>query len=315
MLVTGNRKLEEKWRIPMRYIDLHVHSCYSDGSFTPAELVEMAADAGLSAFALTDHDTLAGLPEALAAAEAHNKTKNALPLEVIPGVEISAAFRDRDIHILGLLVDPGCEELTNALSRARIERDSRNQRMVDRLNAAGVPIDLNAIEEANPGSVITRAHLARYLVEQGIVSEYKAAFDKYLGDHTPYYIARKFIEPEDAIRLILAAGGVPVLAHPLLYHLNERELRELLTRLTGYGLVGIETLYSANSAADETFVRRLANEFDLLMTGGSDFHGAPKPSIRIGSGLYRPDIKKGNLAIPYELLEKLRIWKAKHPAD
>lgn len=292
----------------MKYIDLHVHSCYSDGSFTPAELVKLAADAGLSAFALTDHDTLTGLPEALAAAAEHNSQPDAVPLEVIPGVEISAAFRDRDIHILGLLVDPACEELTGALERARLERDSRNQKMVDRLNAAGIPIDLAAIEAANPDSVITRAHLAKYLVDQKIVSEYHAAFDKYLGDHTPYYIARKFIEPEDAIKLILAAGGIPVLAHPLLYRLNERELRELLALLKGYGLGGIETFYSANSAADEAFVRRLAREFGLLMTGGSDFHGAPKPYIQIGCGLVHSGAKKGNLAIPYELLEKLRLF-------
>lgn len=283
----------------MKYIDLHVHSHCSDGSCTPAELVPLAGGAGLSAFALTDHDTLFGIAEATEAAESYNTQHPEAPLEVIPGVEISAAFQNKDIHILGLLVDPHSEDLILALERARLERDSRNERMAKALEEAGITLDIAAIQAANPGAVITRAHFAGYLVETKQAKDYKSAFDLYLGDDTPYYIPRKFIEPEEAIHLIRSAGGVPVLAHPLLYHLDDRDLRALLTRLCGYGLLGIETLYSNHEKADEDYIRRLAKEFHLLISGGSDFHGTPKPAIQIGTG-------RGNLRVPYELLEKLR---------
>lgn len=286
----------------MKYIDLHVHSYFSDGSCSPTELIELAGQADLAAFALTDHDTLEGLSEALAAVSIYNNSHPDKPLEVIPGVEISAAFRKKDIHILGLLVDPDSQELHAALERARIERDSRNEKMAAALNEAGIRVDLAAIQAANADAVITRAHFATYLVETGQAKDYKTAFDHYLGDNTPYYVPRKFIEPADAIRLIRNAGGIPVLAHPLLYHLNEREIRELVSELKSNGLMGIETLYSNNVGQDETFVRRLAREYDLLMTGGSDFHGTPKPTIRIGIG-------KGNLQIPYEFLQKLKEAK------
>lgn len=287
----------------MKYIDLHVHSYFSDGSCSPSELIDLAARSGLAAFALTDHDTLEGLPEALDAASAYNAVHPEVPLEVIPGVEISAAFRKKDIHILGLLVDPHSTELHTALERARIERDGRNEKMAARLNEAGIHLDLAIIQAANSDAVITRAHFATYLVETGQAKDYKTAFDRYLGDDTPYYVPRQFIDPADAIRLIRNAGGIPVLAHPLLYHLSEREIRDLVSQLKSYGLMGIETLYSNNSGQDETFVRRLAREYDLLMTGGSDFHGTPKPAIQIGVG-------RGNLQIPYELLKDLKAAKA-----
>ena len=283
----------------MKYIDLHVHSHCSDGSCTPEELVYLAAEAGLSAFALTDHDTLFGISEATQAADRYNALHPEEPLEVVPGVEISAAFREKDIHILGLLVDPHSEELIMALERARLERDNRNERMAAALEKAGIRLDIADIQAQNPGAVITRAHFAGYLVETKQAKDYKSAFDLYLGDETPYYIPRKFIEPEDAIHLIRTAGGIPVLAHPLLYHLDDQELHALLTRLCGYGLLGIETIYSNHEQADEDYIRRLAGEFGLLITGGSDFHGTPKPAIKIGIG-------RGNLRIPYQLLETLR---------
>ncbi len=283
----------------MKYIDLHVHSHCSDGSCTPKELVHLAAEAGLSAFALTDHDTLFGISEAAEAADRHSLQHPEAPIEVVPGVEISAAFREKDIHILGLLVNPHSQELVMALEQARLERDNRNERMAAALEQAGIRLDIAAIQASNPGAVITRAHFAGYLVETKQAKDYKTAFDLYLGDETPYYIPRKFIEPEDAIHLIRSAGGIPVLAHPLLYHLDDQELRALLTRLCGYGLLGIETLYSNHEQADEDYIRRLAKEFGLLITGGSDFHGTPKPSIHIGVG-------RGNLRIPYTLLEELR---------
>lgn len=283
----------------MKYIDLHVHSLYSDGSCTPTELVSLAAKAGLSAFALTDHDIVAGIPEAAQAAAAYSQEHPGTPLTVVPGVEISAAFRDRDIHILGLLIDPGSAELQTALDAARTERDTRNCRMAERLEAAGIHVDMDELKAIDPNSVITRAHFAKYLLMKHYVKDYSTAFTRYLGDETPYYVPRHFIDPEAAIRLIRNAGGVPVLAHPLLYHLGEEDLAGLVAQLAGYGLMGIEAIYSSNTGRDEQNVRHLADRFGLLITGGSDFHGTPKPQIQIGVG-------RGNLKIPYALLEELR---------
>lgn len=284
----------------MKTIDLHTHSTYSDGSCSVEELFSLAVNAGLSAFALTDHDTLDGYFPLLKVANKHNE---GLPeeerIEVLPGVEISAGYKDGDIHILGLLVDPNDAPFRHLLKTAERERDGRNKKMAENLKMAGLPVTYEKIVKASPDSIITRAHFGKFLVDKGIVSSYQEAFETYLGDNTPYYVPRKFTTPKDAIQGILKAGGVPVLAHPILYRLPAKELTDLVRELVGYGLRGIETIYSTYSEKDEDFIRSLSKRFNLLITGGSDFHGAPKPNIKIGVG-------KGNLKIPYEILEKLR---------
>lgn len=220
-------------------------------------------------------------------------------LEVLPGVEISAAYKKGDIHILGLLVNPDDSEFNALLKSAEKERISRNIKMIDNLKDAGLDISYEEIVASAPDSIITRAHFGKYLVEKGIVPDYPSAFEKYLGDDTPYYVARKFTSPKDAIEGIIKAGGIPVLAHPIIYRLPVSELELLVDTLIGYGLRGIETLYSSHSRQDESYVRGLAKRKGLLMTGGSDFHGKPKPAISIGIG-------RGNLRIPYTFLENLR---------
>lgn len=284
----------------MKNIDLHVHSTFSDGSETTEKLVELAVEAGLAAFALTDHDTTDGYQSAYEAAGKHN---TGLPkdeqLEVLPGVEISAAYKKGDIHILGLLVNPDDSEFNALLKSAERERISRNIKMIDNLKSAGLPISYEEIVGSAPDSIITRAHFGKYLVDKGIVKDYPSAFEKYLGDNTPYYVARKFTSPKDAIAGIINAGGVPVLAHPIIYRLPIPELEELVDTLIDYGLRGIETIYSSHSKQDENYVRGLAKRKGLIITGGSDFHGKPKPAISIGSG-------RGNLRIPYSILENLR---------
>lgn len=282
----------------MKYIDLHVHSTISDGTFTPTELVEEAIRCQLSAFALTDHDTVSGIPEALEAAE---RAKEAgTPIEVVPGVEISAGYKKKDIHILGLLVDHTNEILTQTLEQALAERDARNEKMAENLKNGGLDIDIDRLRASFPvRTVLTRAHFAKYLMETGQISSINAAFDHYLNADGPFYVPRKYISPEHAISLIRKAGGVPVLAHPLVYQLPEDELDQLLARLTDAGLMGLEVIYSTNRGFDEGILRRYANKYHLLMTGGSDFHGANKPLISMGKG-------KGNLKIPYSLLEQLK---------
>lgn len=280
----------------MKYIDLHVHSNVSDGTFTPAQLVEEAQKCNLAAFALTDHDTTDGVREAQEAA-------NGTSVEVLAGVEISAGYKEKDIHILGLMLDPDYEPLQTSLKKAKLSRETRNEQMAENLAKGGLDIDIDRLRASfEPGTVLTRAHFAKYLLETKQISSISEAFEHYLSADGPYYVPRKYISPEDAIALIKRAGGIPVLAHPLIYHLPEEELDALIKRLKEAGLAGLEVFYSSNTGFDEGIARRYANRYDLIMTGGSDFHGANKPQISLGSG-------RGNLKIPYSVLENLKNAK------
>lgn len=287
----------------MKYIDLHVHSNISDGTLTPTEVVLLAAKSNLSAIALTDHDTIAGIDEAKKAAK--DLEKEGIRIRIVEGVEISADYKGKDIHILGLLIDTSHNGLITSLDKALKNRDERNEKMANNLRAAGIDISLQDLTFNEPDTVITRAHFARYLFEHNYVKTRNEAFEKYLGENCPYYVAREYITPKDAISLIKHAGGIPVLAHPLLYNLSSNELEELVSFLKELGLVGIETIYSANTGSDEATIRELANRYDLLMTGGSDYHGANKPNLALGIG-------KGNLKIPYSILNSLDEYKKAH---
>lgn len=281
----------------MKYIDLHVHSTASDGTMTPSEVVDHAVELSLSAFALTDHDTIRGVTEAKERAAWHRAHGTAI--EVYSGVEISAAYKNRDIHILGLLVDESNEILDRALQRSIDNREQRNYKILDRFAALGINLTMEELLEDAPDSVITRAHFARTLMKKGYTSSIQEAFEKYIGDDGPCYVAREYITPEDAIHLIKKAGGVPVLAHPLLYNLPHEELYALVDRLKKAGLKGIEVFYSSNKGQDEANVKALANHFSLIATGGSDFHGAIKPGLELGIG-------RGDLKVPYSVLEHVQ---------
>ena len=280
----------------MKYIDLHVHSTASDGTLTPAEVVDRAVELGLSAFALTDHDTLRGVAEAKERAAFHKANGHAI--EVYSGVEISAAYKNKDIHILGLLVDETNEILERILNSFLENRNRRNEKVIEKFAERGIEISMEELTADAPDSVITRAHFARVLMKKGIVTSVQEAFEKYIGDDGPCYVAREYMSPEQAISSIRKAGGVPVLAHPLLYNLPHDELYALVERLKKASLKGIEVYYSNNCGQDEANVKALANHFGLICTGGSDFHGAVKPAIELGSG-------KGNLKIPYSVLENV----------
>lgn len=278
----------------MKTIDLHVHSCISDGTLTPEELVELASRTGLSAFALTDHDTTDGIDRAVRAAEN-------IRMEVIPGIEFSTRWGHKDVHILGYFVDYHAPSFQNRLKEFTDTRSGRNEKMCERIREyTGFPISLKALESRWPDAVITRAHMASWLKEQGYVKTRNIAFEKYLGDHAPCFVPKQLVSPADAIRLILNHRGIPVLAHPLLYALSKNRLCTLVEELKSAGLMGIEAIYVMNKGSDEAFVRSLAQKYDLLVTGGSDFHGANKPNISLGTGL------KSNLSIPYSLLDALK---------
>lgn len=278
----------------MKTIDLHVHSCISDGTLTPEELVDLAVRTGLSAFALTDHDTTDGIDRAVRAAE------NSC-MEVIPGIEFSTRWNQKDVHILGYYIDHHAPSFQNRLQEFMDARSRRNEKMCARIREyTGFPIFPEQLQSRWPDAVITRAHMAAWMVEQGYVKTRNIAFDKYLGDHAPCFIPKTEAAPSDAIRLILESHGVPVLAHPLLYALSRKQLHVLVEELKNAGLKGIEAIYVMNKGPDEAFVRALAQKYGLLITGGSDFHGANKPNIALGTGL------KSNLSIPLSLLDDLK---------
>lgn len=276
----------------MKYIDLHVHSTCSDGTFTPAGLVSYAVQKGLAAIALTDHDTVEGLEEASAAAVGTG-------LELVPGIEFSTEYKERDIHILGLDIQPKQTDFAKHLKAFQDSRDARNEEMTLRLqNLEHIPITMEALRSAYGDAVLTRAHFGRWLFEHGYVRSIREAFSRYIGDDCPCFVPRKRTDPRQAIALIRNAGGIPILAHPLLYHLTDTELEELVRYLKEAGLQGIEAIYSSNTGLDESSMRRLARKMNLKISGGSDFHGKNKPLLDLGSG-------KGNLKIPYEVLEQL----------
>ena len=281
----------------MNTVDLHVHSDKSDGSFTPSQVVDLALAKGLSAFALTDHDTTAGLKEAQAA----GKEKG---IEVISGIEFSTGYpiagtAEKDIHIVGLFIDENAPAFQKHLKQFVDARIVRNKKMCDRLRADGIDISYEQLMEAFPGSVITRGHYARYLFEHGYVKSQPEAFDRYLGDHTKYFVPREKITPAQAVQLILDVKGIPILAHPTLYHLGKDQLNSLVQNLKEAGLVGIEAIYSTYSAGEERQMRQLAEKYQLLISGGSDFHGKNKPNLEIGTGY-------GKLFVPEDVLINLK---------
>ena len=197
----------------MKLIDLHVHSTASDGSYTPTEVVYAANDAGLTAIALTDHDTVSGVSEALNAADS-------LDLEVVPGVELSCIYKEKEIHILGLYIDHTSEKFNEFLTTSAQKRMQRNLTMLEAFQTDGFDITMEDLMLGNPKTVITRAHFARALVNKGYVSSPDQAFKKYLDPDRPYYRKREVITPEESIRAIRDAGGFPVLAHPCQYKLG-----------------------------------------------------------------------------------------------
>ena len=275
----------------MRAIDLHTHSTYSDGTFSVKELIDRAHEKELAAIALTDHDTVDGIDEAIEyAAEKYPD------LEVIPGIEFSTENEGKEVHVVGLYIDYHDKEFIDGLSAFIDSRTGRNIKMCKKLSEeAGIPISYEVLTEEYPGTVITRAHFAKFMVENGYVNSRNEVFDRYIGDHAPYYVEREKISPEDAINSILKAKGVPILAHPILYRLSDERLEALVSKLKDAGLVGIEAIYSTYELRDERQIKELAKKYDLLVSGGSDFHGANKPDIDLGTGC-------GKLFVPEDLL-------------
>lgn len=274
-------------------IDLHVHSNASDGTLSPSQVVNLAAEKRLSAIALTDHDTVEGIPEALKAAE------KADGLEVIPGVELSARYHDREIHILGLFVDIHHPVIEKELGYMREVRKERNREIIRRLSQAGMSLTIEELQNGNPDTVITRAHFARVLAEKGYVSNMEQAFRKYLHPGGKYCPKKERITPEHAMKILTSCHAFSALAHPFQYKFGKEELDGLVDLLSGLGMEGLEVYHSSNTPYQSMCLRELALKHNLLSTGGSDFHGTNKPDIDIGTG-------RGGLRVSSLLLEDIR---------
>lgn len=276
------------------YADLHTHTTASDGSFTPTELVHAAKARNLSVLAVTDHDTTAGLVEAARACDE-------LGIRLVPGLELSAEGPPGKCHLLGLRIDPthtGLQQTLANLSRARRER---NARIAERLQTLGVPLTLEEVAAvAPPGANIGRPHFAQVLVQKGVVMTLGEAFERFLADGAAAYVPKAVLTPPQTIALIHQAGGLAFLAHPFLVRLEPYEtLRDRVRALQEVGLNGIEAYYSQHTGPQTTQMLALARELRLLVSGGSDFHGATKPAVALGAVVDGHGVPLG--ALPVEL--------------
>ena len=272
-------------------VDLHTHSTASDGTFTPAELMRAAKEAGLAAIALTDHDTFEGLPEARAEALK-------LDLDLVPGCELSLDYSGLPTHLLALFVDERPGHVTAELTRVRTARAKRNETMLEKLRAVGVNLRREDVERHAAGGV-GRPHMAPAMLEAGVVRSFEEAFSRFLGAGGLAYVPKAKLTPTEAIRAIHADGGLAVLAHPYLLSQQPRQIGAMLEELAGLGLDGVEVYYTEHSDKYTELIARLADELGLLASGGSDFHGSVKSGVALGRG-------RGGLFVPGELLDRMR---------
>jgi len=275
----------------MSFIDLHTHSTASDGSDTPAELVQKAARIGLHAIALTDHDTLSGLDDAADAA--HD-----LGIEFIRGCEVSARSDQGSIHILGLWVPANCDSLENFLAHLRNARDRRNGMILKKLQSHGLKITIDEVASHACGT-IGRPHIAEVLLEKGYVDNRKEAFDEWLDYNGKAYVPKPAPAPHEAVRILAEAGAAPIVAHPMLRPAPEDWLKAFTASLLPYGLFGLEAWHSSHTVEQSQVILNIAKMFSLGVSGGSDYHGLNKPDISLGKG-------HGNLHLKREVLENMK---------
>lgn len=275
----------------MSFIDLHTHSNCSDGSMTPTELVAHAAERGLKAIALSDHDTVAGIDEALEAGKRYG-------VEIVPAIEFSVQS-DTETHILGFYIDHKCERLKDALENINKVRWQRTVNTCENLQRLGFDVSMDEALRIAPSGLIGRAHFARILMEKGYTKSVKEGFEKYLANGRPAYDGTQYLTAEMAVKLIEDIGGVSFVAHPHLIRLSDESLREFLIMLKGYGLCGIEGYYNEYTPEMQEYFHNLARELGLEISGGTDYHAKMKPHIEIGIG-------QDNMQIPYSVLENIK---------
>ena len=278
--------------------DLHTHSVFSDGTYTPGELVAQAKRLGLI-IALTDHNTVAGLPDFMDAART-------LGVTAVPGVEFSTEHKGKELHLLGLFVFPEhYAAVERMVKEQHVLKEISNMELVERLNQAGYLIDYAKVKGRNPNGNANRAHVAAELLEQGYVTSVREAFDTVLSDHGGFYVPPSRLQLMDVIKELRRIGVLPVLAHPL-QELTQAELRALLPSAIEAGLIGMETMHSSYTPETISLAEAIAQEHHLLSSGGSDFHGSVKPEISLGTG-------RGWLCVPEKIyLQLLCVWRSSH---
>ena len=272
-------------------IDLHVHSHFSDGTKSPAELVALASKSDVSAMALTDHDTMDGVAEAQAVSEKYD-------VEVVPGVEISVVHEGLVLHILGYYMDPLQKDLVHALDTLQQARERRNGKIIKKLQDLGIDATLEELREISGLGQTGRPHIAKLLMNHGVVRSFPQAFDQYLAKGQKAYVGRFAYSAREAIAFIAAAGGLAVLAHPIQIDKTLCTLNALLPVLRSYGLQGIETYYPSQKKKMQKRIRKFAENNDLFLTGGSDYHGDIRPGTRLAGG--------HNVYVPPALLDIMK---------
>ncbi len=272
-------------------IDLHTHSTFSDGSFTPEQLAFEAARCGLSAIALTDHDNIEGIDRFMAACHKHE-------VRGVAGVEISLDFPNGSMHLLGYFIDHHNQALAQHIQQLKTGRAYRNQKILEQIQAMGMPITMQEVAAFAGEDNVGRLHFAQALVARGYVRSRDEAFDRYLAKGKPGYASRPRLTPADGVEIIRSAGGLAALAHPFTLALDKQALDDLVGDLAQAGLQGIEVIYPQHNPKQIKQYRDLASKFNLVVTGGTDFHGAAMPDIKLGSGF-------GNFSVPDSVLEEL----------
>lgn len=282
-------------------IDLHTHSAFSDGTGTPEQLVEQGAAAGLAALALTDHDTVAGLPRFLAC-------QSRTPMRLVPGIELSCRFLGRELHLLGLFVDHTDARFLNRLEGLWTRRETRNRALALRLAELGRPVALERVRALAPGGLVTRTHFAQALVEEGHARSPREAFHRFLADEAPAHVPMAPLSPREAATWIREAGGVAAVAHPGRFASGRFVWDLALADLKGQGIQAVEAYYSDHAPPQEQCFLALARSLGLAVCGGSDHHGEAKPGLALGRGW-------GSLQVPDECLGGLEALRCVHPAS
>lgn len=273
---------------PAKYADLHLHTVFSDGTYTPPELVSASVKAGLSAIAITDHDTVEAITPAIEPAKKEG-------IELLPGIELTVEYEGIEIHMLGYLVDYKCATLGKRIKTLKHNRIERVYKICDKLKKMGVPLEPQAVFDIAGEGTVGRLHIARAMLKQNLVKSIYDAFKVYIGDKCPAYALGFRFSPQQAIELIRGAGGISVLAHPYLMNNDE-----LVSKFAALGLMGLEVYYPEHTRSLVNHYLAIARKYNLLVTGGSDYHGDAKPNVKLGC-----------LKVDYELVEKLKAAKAK----
>ncbi|WP_297598495.1 PHP domain-containing protein [uncultured Cetobacterium sp.] len=258
-----------------RCYDLHIHTTYSDGTFTVKEILERAKVLGIKGIAISDHDTMEGIEEG-------KEIAKLLDLDFIPGIEFSCALDGLEIHILGYFLDEGCQELKDKLIDLKKARKERNIKMIKKLNDRGLKITLEEVEREATGTIVSRAHICNVMMNKGFVYSKGEAFKQYLGRNGVAYVEKGNSDPKEIVELIKKCGGVSALAHPSLVSVSREKVEKIIEVLKESGLDGLEVEYSSYTSKEKKYYKELAMKKNLLMVGGSDFHGGNRVGVDIG---------------------------------